>query len=293
GDPPDGVGAGLWVRKVVGSNTGGRLNPEEVIDDEFVSSRGVAEKVVEKQSTNGPVAIREPTQEGDGFTLVQKRNRRPENTVGKASKAAASTGVNLGRNLREIPKNKVTEDIRVSNRFGNLDEDMFSPDSQEVVIGSEENKENEVNPNMLRNGKNVSHGEGSSKSGNAVKEKGGPKEAFKSTKVGPSKAMGINGSRAKQNKITRPTRGLVFGPTKEELILSESGKRMRVETTSVGRAGGVFTANRANTMAEKQVLRLGEGNSGSSVTAPEEMISDRAMVIHSDPPDGEAVLLGK
>ena len=37
GDPPDVLGS--WVRKVVGSNEGGMLVPEEVVDEEFVESR--------------------------------------------------------------------------------------------------------------------------------------------------------------------------------------------------------------------------------------------------------------
>ena len=41
GDPPD--AAGVWVRKVVGSGPGGRLNPEEIMDDAFVTARMVLE----------------------------------------------------------------------------------------------------------------------------------------------------------------------------------------------------------------------------------------------------------
>ncbi|KAL9830901.1 putative transcription factor interactor and regulator CCHC(Zn) family [Arabidopsis thaliana] len=41
GDPPD--AAGVWVRKVVGSGPGGRLNPVEIMDDAFVTARMVLE----------------------------------------------------------------------------------------------------------------------------------------------------------------------------------------------------------------------------------------------------------
>ena len=37
GDPPDMMGS--WVRKVTGSSAGGMPNPEELIDDAFVSER--------------------------------------------------------------------------------------------------------------------------------------------------------------------------------------------------------------------------------------------------------------
>lgn len=46
-----------------------------------------------------------------------------------------------------------------------------------------------------------------------------------------------------KNLNNRPARGLVFGPTKGEISLSESGKRLRVERLDAGRAGGVFREN--------------------------------------------------
>lgn len=51
-------------------------------------------------------------------------------------------------------------------------------------------------------------------------------------------AEGVRGNPKKLSN--RPTRGLVFGPTKGEISLSESGKRLRVEKVDAGRAGGVF-----------------------------------------------------
>lgn len=45
--------------------------------------------------------------------------------------------------------------------------------------------------------------------------------------------------KAKQNS-NRPTRGLVFGPTRGAIELSSSGKRLRVERVSAGRREGSF-----------------------------------------------------
>lgn len=49
---------------------------------------------------------------------------------------------------------------------------------------------------------------------------------------------GVKGRPNKSN--SRPARGLVFGPTKDEISLSESGKRLRVERGDAGRPGGIF-----------------------------------------------------
>lgn len=57
--------------------------------------------------------------------------------------------------------------------------------------------------------------------------------------AGNKKVTGERRGREKRPN-NRPVRGLVFGPTKGEVSLSESGKRLRVERSDVGRSNGAF-----------------------------------------------------
>lgn len=59
----------------------------------------------------------------------------------------------------------------------------------------------------------------------------------------PSKNNGlrVTGPKSKHKPIKpiKPTRGLVFGPSKRSHEFFESGKRLRMEKVGVGRLGGV------------------------------------------------------
>lgn len=89
------------------------------------------------------------------------------------------------------------------------------------------------------------------KSSVQVKEKAFVVGSNKVTNTGPKTQRnaikvlgGTNGPKPKLNKSHKPTPGLIFGPRRTEEILSVSGKRMRVDDVTEGRAGGIFMANR-------------------------------------------------
>ena len=55
-------------------------------------------------------------------------------------------------------------------------------------------------------------------------------------------------------------RGLVYGPSQEEVVRSDSGKRLQVERESIGRAGGVFIndASLESSMVEASIPMVGD-----------------------------------
>lgn len=72
---------------------------------------------------------------------------------------------------------------------------------------------------------------------------------------------------------TKPTRGLIFGPTKGEIELSASGKRLRIEQPNVGRSGGFVMTEELNgkrnggvgqQRSESSMEGSGEQENGSS-----------------------------
>ncbi|KAL0688861.1 hypothetical protein Bca4012_088538 [Brassica carinata] len=67
----------------------------------------------------------------------------------------------------------------------------------------------------------------------------------------------VEGARGRpKNLNNKPARGLVLGPTKGEVSLSESGKRVRVEILEAGRAGGAFRESVAEPRVTVKPLQL-------------------------------------
>ncbi|KAL9816761.1 hypothetical protein AtNW77_Chr4g0281621 [Arabidopsis thaliana] len=155
--------------------------------------------------------------------------------------AAGSSGGRSNRSLRELPKN---QGVKISNRFGGLEEDMVSAEIGEVAILEGSNKENEYKGKNMRKESGVTQVKEAQVNVTFEKGKGGPKWK----RNGGLKIMEPNGPRQKQGSVNKPVRGLIFGPTKGESsnlvgdALSANGKRLRVEQRSVGRPGGVFVS---------------------------------------------------
>ena len=84
----------------------------------------------------------------------------------------------------------------------------------------------------------------------------------------------------------RPVRGLVFGPTNGEISLSESGKRLRVENTTAGRAGGVFkdSVEYGQTRSKTLLLRDEEVDNPmeSTISAAEQRVADTQTSLQGD-----------
>ncbi|KAG7547784.1 Ribonuclease H domain [Arabidopsis suecica] len=248
--------------------------------------RRVVEKTVDNVCPNIAGKSIVTKEKDDGFTVVRRAGRRgspPENRITPAAVPATQiTEQNMERSLKEISQNQGSVDIAISNSFGMLDEDMISSDLREVAIISQENKENEYIPKQAQ--KNKSAGQGVVHAGpkQLINGSGSGKEGFKSKRAEVSKPKEKNGSRIKVQKQGRPTRGLVFGPTRDEVMLSESGKRLRVEHTRVGRAGGVVIAGGGDSASDNHAGPMGGVKSGE-VASGSNPITEMAAV----PPGGE------
>lgn len=70
-----------------------------------------------------------------------------------------------------------------------------------------------------------------------------------------------------KSKHNGPTRGLVFGPTRDEVGLSMSGKRLRVEKENIGRPGGAFAGVGEIEINEKVIDHGGEQRKVQAQTA--------------------------
>ncbi|KAG7564109.1 Ribonuclease H domain [Arabidopsis suecica] len=99
--------------------------------------------------------------------------------------------------------------------------------------------------------------------GNMGRANGGRKEGPSEKRPESGKQVSSNGPKGKHQKVLRPMRGLVFGPTREEIELSASGKRLRVEKESWGRPGGRFTSVNGTDMIESEPVQTGIAEMGS------------------------------
>ncbi|KAF3497596.1 hypothetical protein DY000_02055434 [Brassica cretica] len=93
------------------------------------------------------------------FTQVRQARRKPE----QQRHTRSSIGKNVGRVMgggktQVLRKEGVLEEIRVSNRFGGLDEEEEMEERVEEVVREEANKENENNMNSSFGGPRRVHG---------------------------------------------------------------------------------------------------------------------------------------
>ncbi|XP_013617040.1 PREDICTED: uncharacterized protein LOC106323468 [Brassica oleracea var. oleracea] len=193
-------------------------------------------------------------QQEDGFTQVRgaRRGTQMSRQVGIGIR---EPGEETKRSLRGNSNTKETANIALSNKYGSLEMTMNVDGSKEDMVTGEENKENHDMNFQNRRGKGfLQVKEGlifSGKASTSTSSKGANKEKWAANK------KLIEGNRGKPKKVNnKPVRGLVFGPTKGEISLSESGKRLRVENTPAGRAGGVFKDSMENGQTRSKTLLL-------------------------------------
>ncbi|KAL0707411.1 hypothetical protein Bca4012_073837 [Brassica carinata] len=191
------------------------------------------------------------------FTQVRQARRKLEQqrSIGGLMRSNEERSVG-GRKTREVRKEGVLEEIRVSNRFGGLEEEGETDELAEVGVREEGNKENENTVNLSLGGSSKVHGKAMTFVANEKKEKHasvrlGPKEKKTSNMRSPHFQM-------PKSKPVGPTRGLVYGPTKEEIDMSVSGKRLRVEKETVSRPGGAFAGVRDVEGKERNPDHAGE-----------------------------------
>jgi len=147
----------------------------------------------------------------------------------------------IGSKSRGARQESMSEEIRVSNRFGGLNVEEDMEEQVEESGNREENKENENTTNIVsggaskETGKEFSFGKNGNR-GNQQPARLGPKD---------KKISNIRGSNPSKTKLRNvgPMCGLVFGPISGESGLSARGKRLRVEKENVGRPGGVFAGD--------------------------------------------------
>lgn len=173
-----------------------------------------------------------------GFIPARRTNRKTPVTKPPVVFRARGSCEDLGRRLRENTGDTNTENITLSNSFGNLNGEMIESETQDAGISLVEDKENRITTTSGDIGKS-----------NLVERdvrlcgKEGAKEVGKGSKSGRSNFGGPNGPRIK-NKQNRPMRGLVFGPPNTNVDLVASGKRMSVESECADLPGGVFVKGR-------------------------------------------------
>lgn len=239
-----------------------------------VMEKSQAEAVQTVIEKTGEVAIRD-----DGFTVVRRGGRRSEGP--SRGVVAAARRPETGLAIIKGNNNVVTK-----NRFGNLETGMVRSELTGGNIASGANKENQMIADPMREGKSV----GQAKFGGVF---GGSEKGGESGKAGPSdkragqmKPMETNGPKSKHFKQNRPTKGLVFGGSKEVIVMKESGKRLRVEKPSVGRPGGVLTtATYSNPVGENSNQGAEVGmNDSQQVT--EATLLNREIVMVSDQSGG-------
>lgn len=191
-------------------------------------------------SRKNPTVI---NQVDDGFTMVGKSGKQAEKNPAKTVFAAGSSGSGLGKVHRDLGKKKDLNNIALSNSFGSLRSDMEIPDPSEVMESLEGNKENVNIPNQVREVNLAGQGLVVPLGENQRRGNGGGRLLNKEKRPGYKKAGEHNGPKPKQLNSNRPARGLIFGPTREDLLMSSSGKRLRVERTNPVGTGG-FSAQR-------------------------------------------------
>ena len=175
------------------------------------------------------------------------RTRQTKNMMGETSGEASQN--------QETAHGGKTAEIALSNKYGSLEMDTNLGEAREECAAGEENKENQ-DINVDRNrGKEISRGKETLIFGGKANTTTGLKVGNKDKWAGDKKTG--EGPRGRPKKLNnRPARGLVFGPTKGEISLSESGKRLRVERLDAGRDVDLFRENAAAIGVAEKPLQL-------------------------------------
>lgn len=100
---------------------------------------------------------------------------------------------------------------------------------------------------------------GRSKDGKVSVEKGGNRGGEADKRAGVHKSGKLLGARNKVGQRNTPAKGLVFGPVRGEPGGVVAGKRLRVESDIIGRAGGAYTSACTRSPRELGLLSSKEG----------------------------------
>lgn len=209
------------------------------------------------QCMNAGAEENRQSQEEDGFTLVRRAGKRIDNSLEKAALVVSGGRGDGGSKHPANIRKKDSENLMVSNKFGSLEVEMESVEVRQEVINLGDNKENEGVVNQMGKGNSGDQGKGVVFGSGTSKGTNGPNGGFKERRMAHKKGGEINGPKFNQIKSNRPTRGLVFGPVSGESDLVVSGKRMRLEKQSIGRAGGCVVTVREHRGSEMGMVSSG------------------------------------
>ncbi|KAL9307967.1 putative transcription factor interactor and regulator CCHC(Zn) family [Arabidopsis thaliana] len=241
------------------------------------------EKLVAEPSggSGGPAS---ENQGGDGFTVVQKSRGRTENSQSPVVFAAGGSKGNMERYGKNIQSNEDVATVLVSNPFGSLEEEADMPVIQDMPILTDSNKENVFPSNMVRKGKGSQHVKERLPNGPNTKGKGAEKEIRRERRFVGQQVLGPIGPKHKP-KQNRPMKGLVYGPSREEVVRSNSGKRLRVERESIGRAGGVFIndASLESSMVEASIPMVGDAPESNQRALKENQLQRDLVIMETLP----------
>lgn len=222
----------------------------------MIPERLASVAVVETPPSNTRLSTGQNPQPQDGGFIPVRASRRgtqvsPRQGTGNTGKAIGE----INRDNQVLPQIKETVNTVVSNKYGCLEMDTIPSGPHEDGETGEANKENQdvnINKNKkketLPRKENLIFGGKASTMYNSI---AGTKEKWAGNN---NKLEGTRGKPRKSNN--KPVRGLVFGPTRGEVCLSESGKRLRVEGVDVGRAGGTFSVAVKGAGISSEPLRL-------------------------------------
>lgn len=176
-------------------------------------------------------------------------------------------------------------DVAISNSFRALNPDWMEENIREEMVIGEENKVNEDVMNITSNEMSNIQAKEILINGKEARGNGGFKGGVAGRRPGGPKNIKAGGPKIKGPRTNKPTRGLVFGPIRGESDAVSSGKRLRVETKSVGRKGGVFSMGQLSSETERSPL---QNRSDLINENSEEMLRDRQgsdVVLQEKAPD--------
>ncbi|VVB03598.1 unnamed protein product [Arabis nemorensis] len=243
----------------------------------------VALRLNSKENTNGASQVK------DGFTMVRSACRRAKTHRNKVVFSARGSGGGVEKHSRVLTKNTNYEKIETSNSFGSLEEDSMPSDIQENTMETGENKENESI--HTQGGKRNVYGKGRQVVSFMEKRNFGIRDGSRGKRNGGSKALESNGPRTKLAHQTQPTRGLVFGPSKEGSEMSSNGNRLRVEKESFGRSGGSFVDHDDGMLDDARIVQGRSETGGDSQMGQGSIVRNGYVEAQSHPPEEDAEMV--
>lgn len=177
------------------------------------------------------------------FTTVRRTGRKAGSSPNVVFSAGGSAEESTGGQIRKVMSVSEKDGVEITNRFQGLGEIAELEELREVEIVEGGDKENRDPQKDLRKSQVILQSPVTRGFSNLEKGKGANRNGPLSRRTGVLKPSESIGPKQKYVKSNKPMRGLVFGLIRGEELVSANGKRLRVETESMGRPGGAFPRN--------------------------------------------------